>query len=111
MRDPVQERGAARGGRGGGADGAGHGRRGGVRVRVRAAAAAVGLLWPGGRGKGGVFRDVRRRGGRGRRAVPAVGARRHAVVAGVRDRPGDAEPVPVLLANYKSEVSFFFLPF
>ena len=104
VRDPVQEGGAARGGRGGGAGGggAGRGRRGGLRVvRVRAAAAAVGLLRAGGRGEGGVLRHVRRRGGgRGRgRAVPAVGARRHAVVAGVRDCAGDAEPVPVLLAS------------
>jgi len=105
VRDPVQEGGAARGGRGGGAGGgggAGRGRWGGLRVvRLRAAAAAVGLLRAGGRGEGGVLRHVRRRrGGRGRgRAVPAVGARRHAVVAGVRDCAGDAEPVPVLLAS------------
>jgi hypothetical protein len=102
VRDPVQEGGAARGGRGGGAGG---GRRGGLRRlvrRVRAAAAAVGLLRPGGgRGEGGVPGHVRRgRRGRGRRrAVPAVGARRHAVVAGVRGRAGDAEPVPVLLGT------------
>jgi hypothetical protein len=30
--------------------------------------------------------------------LPAVGARRHALVAGVRLRPGDDQPVPVLLA-------------
>jgi len=101
VRDPVQEGGAARGGRSGGAGGGGGGRRGGLRlVRVRAAAAAVGLLRAGGRGEGGVLRHVRRRRGRGRRrAVPAVGARRHAVVAGVRDCAGDAEPVPVLLGT------------
>lgn len=55
---PVQERGEARRRGGRGADGAGVGRRGGVRVRVPAAAAAVGMLWAG-RGKGGVLRHVR----------------------------------------------------
>lgn len=99
VRNPVQEGGEARGSRRGGADGAGNGQRDRVRVRVRAAAAAaaaVGVLRPG-RGEGGVLRDVRRRGGGGR-AVPAMGARRDALVAGVRVRPGDDKPVPVLLA-------------
>jgi hypothetical protein len=95
VRDPVQEGGAARGG-----SSHNHGLRqrdgvrGGARVR-RAAAAAVGLLRPSGGAQ--VVRDVRRRGRRGR-TVPAVGAWRRAAVAGVRDhRPGDAQPVPVLL--------------
>ena len=59
VRDPVQEGGAARGGRRRGAGGGGLGRRRGVRVvRVRAAAAAVGLLRPGVHSGGGLGRNV-----------------------------------------------------
>lgn len=107
LRDPVQEgRAARRGGRSAGAAGRCRCCRV-VRVRrLREAAAAVpaavGMLRPGRRGEVGVLRDVRRRRRRrrrgGRRALPVVDAQRDALLAGVR-RPGEAHPVPVLLAS------------